>query len=90
MNDQYILVHLSCIVIVLCPHPCQCSSSFIQCTADRRRQSSENLRICEGFTIGSGQFTNSFSVRSFISEVSMKVTQKKCKNTILDFSHMHY
>lgn len=78
-RDQYILVHLPCIVIVLSPHPRQCSSSFIQCTADRGRQSSENLGICEGFTIGSGQFTNSFSARSF-SEVSMKVTQKECKD----------
>lgn len=90
MDGEYILVHLPVVVIVLGPHPRQRGGRLVQRAADGRRQSPENLGICEGFAIGSGQFTNSFSARSFISQVSMKVTQKKRKDTILESSHMHY
>lgn len=58
---QYILVHLAVVVIVLGSHAGQRCGRLVQRAADGRRQSPENLGICEGFAIGSGQFTNSFS-----------------------------
>lgn len=56
-----VLVHLAVVVVVLGPHARQRRGRLVQRAADGRRQSPENLGICEGFAIGSGQFTNSFS-----------------------------
>lgn len=81
---KHIRVYLSCIVAVFCSHPCQCSSSFIQCTTYWRCQSSEYLRICKGFTISSWQFANSFSVHPSVQG------KKKHKCVNCNYISKHY